>query len=481
MHRLSLVSTVALSTVALSAASLTACGAFSNTSATAGDETSAGTGGSSGGDPTGGPASEVTIFDLQQSKVAPDTRVTVKDVVVTSPTNFGTNGSATFFIQDPMGGEYSGIQVYVYKDTAAALMMQGKVPKQGDKVTISGDYVEFQAMGAMTPETLSEVNLGSPDDVVITGSATPPTPPVVNAADIATGGAKTENWEGVPVTVQDVDVTNPDLGFGEYEVTGGLRIDNFFLYYAATPDAGTTGLTLTGPLMFGFDNFKLAPRTCDDVVGYDCSAPPDTTGGTSGGPMGSVTIFDIQKGTIPENTVVTVENAVVTSGLTFKKDGFFIQDPMGGEYSGIYVYVGMNPDALMPTPGDVVTVTGLYTEYYTMSQLSASQAGDVMVTGTAAELAPAVVAAADIATGGPKAENYESVLVRVEGVTVATAADNFGEWTVDGGLHVDDLFFAAADWTKPNPGDTFASLTGPLNFSFDNTKISPRSAADLVK
>ena len=40
---------------------------------------------------------------------------------------------------------------------------------------------------------------------------------------------------------------------------------------------------------------------------------------------------------------------------------------------------------------------------------------------------------------------------------------------------------AALPEVTVNPGDTFASLTGPLNFSFDNTKISPRSAADLVK
>lgn len=474
MRRLSLASSLGLA--------LSACGTFSNTSAT-GDETGTATGSGTGtatDDPTGGgPASDVTIFDLQQSKVAPDTRVRVVDVVVVSPTTFSGSGAGTVFIQDPKGGEYSGIQLYIYADTATELMAQGKVPKLGDKITVAGDYVEFKAMGAMSAETYSEINVGSPDDLTISGSATPPTPPVVNAADIATGGAKTENWEGVVVTVEDVAVTNPDLGFGEFEVTGGLRVDDlFFLPQGGPKPPIDTVLSATGPLLFGFDNFKIAPRSCDDYVGVDCMGGGTTT---TTGPMGDVTIYDIQQGMVPEMSVVTVPNVIVTSGLTFKKDGFFVQDPMGGEYSGIYVYVGMNPDMIDPKPGDVVTINGLYTEYYSMSQLSASQAGDVTISGTDLVPAAAVVAAADVATGGPKAENWEGVLVTVENVTVSAAADMFGEWTVDGMLHVDDLFFAVADWTKPAVNDTFASLTGPLFFSFDNSKITPRTNADIVK
>ena len=179
-------------------------------------------------------------------------------------------------------------------------------------------------------------------------------------------------------------------------------------------------------------------------------------------------------------SVVTIENVVVTTGLTFKKDGFFVQDPMGGEYSGIYVFINQNPDMLAVQPGDVVSITGLYTEFFGMSQLSAGQAGDVIVSGTDMVPDPVIVAPADIATGGAMAENYESVLVRVENVTVATAADNFGEWTVDGSLRVDDLFFASGDWPNPSPGDTFSSITAPLTYSFDNFKLAPRTVDDLA-
>lgn len=465
---------------------LVACNAFQNTNTAGDDATATGTAGTdtagTGNQPTdGGGLQDVTIYDIQQDKVTPNTLVRVKDVVVVSPTKFGASGAGTVFVQEVDGGEYSGIQLYIFPNTATDLMTGGKVPKPGDKLTVVGEYVEYKAEQSTSTETYSEINISLADDIMITGTATPPAPPVVSPADIATGGAQTEVWEGTVVTVEDVAVTQAGLEFGEYKVTGDLVVDDFFFAPQGGPEPpmGTT-LTLTGPLMYNFEAFKLAPRTCDDYVGFDCDAPVDTDTDSTTGPMGSVTIYDIQQGMVPENSVVTVENVVVTTPLTFEKDGFFVQDPMGGEYSGIFVYINQNPDMLAPQPGDVVTITGLYTEFYDASQLSAGQPGDVMITGSGAVPDPVIVAPADIATGGAMAENYEGVLVRVENVTVAAAADNFGEWTVDASLRVDDLFFAMADWPTPMPGDMFSAIIAPLHYSFDNFKLVPRTAADLV-
>ena len=469
---------------------LFACNAFQNNN-TAGDDATAGTEGTTEGgtdtstDPTegGGGLQDVTIFDIQQDKVTAGKLVRLTDVVVVSPTKFGGNDAGTVFVQELEGGEFSGIQLYIYPDTAMGLIAEGKVPKVGDKLTVIGQYVEYKAAEATSDETYSEINISLPADITITGTATVPTPPVVAPGDIANGGAKTETWEGTPVTIEDVTVTNPDLGFGEFEVTGGVRVDDvFFLPEGGPKPPNGTVLTLTGPLMYSFDNFKLAPRTCDDYIGFDCEGGPvDTDTDTTTGPMGNVTIYDIQQGKVPEDTVVTLENVVATTGLTFKKDGFFVQDPMGGEWSGIYIYINQNPDMLAIQAGDVVTITGLYTEFFDMSQLSAGQAGDVIVTGTDMVPDPILVAPADIATGGSMTENYESVLVRVEDVTVTAPADNFGEWTVDDDLRVDDLFFAMGDWPNPNPGDTFTSITAPLTYSFDNFKLAPRTADDLAQ
>ena len=74
-------------------------------------------------------------------------------------------------------------------------------------------------------------------------------------------------------------------------------------------------------------------------------------------PAEEYTIYEIQEGMVATQTPVLVKGAIVTSPLTFKKDGFFIQDAMGGEYSGIYVYVGAN--AVAVKPGDIVDVEGV--------------------------------------------------------------------------------------------------------------------------
>ena len=90
-----------------------------------------------------------------------------------------------------------------------------------------------------------------------------PAPAVVSPDDIATGGPKAENYESVLVSVEDVTVTNADLGFGEFEVGGSLRVDDFFLKESGMVPTPAQGLELDaviGPLLYSFDDFKVVPR-----------------------------------------------------------------------------------------------------------------------------------------------------------------------------------------------------------------------------
>src|SRR5690606_6361274 len=159
------------------------------------------------------------------------------------------------------------------------------------------------------------------------------------------------------------------------------------------------------------------------------------------------------------------------------KDGFFIQDPMGGEFSAIYVYV--NKNMVTVAPGDVVDVEGIYDEFFDFSQIEVSDPAKVTVTGQGAVPAPVVVDGADVTAGGPLQENYESVLVTVENVQVAALNEMFGEYELTSGLFVDDLFLAKGDWTMPMVADMITSLTGPLAYGFNEVKLSPRTPADI--
>lgn len=428
------------------------------------------------GNPTGG-VEEVTIYDIQQGKVADKSVVHLKDVVVTSPVFLSADGEGNFFIAEQDGGEYSGIQVYVYSDVTAELDADDKLPAVGDILEVRAMYQEFF--------DYSELTLQASSDLTITGSGAPPAPTSVAAADIATGGAKAENFEGCLVQVENAEVTAPVLMYGQFTVDDSLVVDDLFFLPTPgpKPPEGTKFTNLVGLLTYNFEEFKLAPRTCADYGGWaDCEVvDPSDTNPDCMADAGEYTIFQLQQDAVCKGTaMVTVSGAVVTSPLTFNKNGFYIQDPTGGEYSGIFVFIGPdNPNMIATNPGDIVTITGTYDDFYGAAQLEVTSAADVMVTGTTDVPTPEVVAPADIATGGPKAEAYEGVLVQVNDVAAVADLMDHNEWSVDADLRIDDLFFAMADWTIPPPGTAYTSIAGPLAFTFDNTKIAPRTADDI--
>ncbi len=426
-------------------------------------------------DPTANPTDpttdgeDVTIYDIQQDKIALETVVTVKGVVVTSPVKV-KDSKGTVFVEEPDGGEYSGIAVYMYDEVTAAF----DAPP-GSVLTITGTVSDFFGN--------SQLLVTSPDDIQVTGTAEIPAPAVVDAVDIANDGAKAENYEGVLVQIVDAVVSQPGIDIGQFEVEGGARVSDYFLFdlgQSPKPAQGDIYPAITGPLLYSFDQFQIAPRSLEDLgESVDTTTGDTETGDTETGGGEEATIYDIQMGKFKVNDPVTVAGVVVTSGLTFKKDGFFVQDPMGGEFSGVFVFV--NKNAVTVAPGDILTIKGTYDEFFEYTELKVAASADIMKTGTTTVPDPELVTSADVATGGAKAEAYEGVLVQVANAKVTTAVDMNGEFIVDTKLRVDDLFFAKADWVAPKVNDLYKSITGPLAYGFDQFKISPRTSADLQK
>ncbi len=416
-------------------------------------------------DPTVDPSEGdgVTIYDIQQGKISEGTVVTLKNVIVTSPVRV-KDENGTFFIQEAGGGEWSGITVYMYSEVVEAL----DAPP-GTVLNVTGTYEEFFDN--------SQIILKAAADVEIVGQGDVPEAAVVAAADIASSppGPKAENYEGVLVEIQDAVVTDPDYAIGQFAVEGGAIVGDFFLFTQGMSPKTTVGevfTRITGPLLYSFDEFQIVPGSDNDLVSEDEGETNDTNGEGD-------TIYDLQMGNKNLGDVVVLEGVIATSGLTFKKDGFFIQDPNGGEWSGIYVYI--NQHAVVVAPGDVLTVTGTYDEFFDFSQVKIAGANDVVKTGEAPVPAPEVVNSADIATGGPKAENYESVLVRIENAVVTAPNNMFGEFEVNNNLFVDDLFFTMVNWPQPLVNANYASITGPLAYSFNEFKLSPRTLADFIE
>jgi large repetitive protein len=216
-----------------------------------------------------------------------------------------------------------------------------------------------------------------------------------------------------------------------------------------------------------------------DKKGDACDeCPNDANPGGAPCPASMLTISDIRdpsSANYPgENSNVTVQGIV-----TAVRDGggFMIQDATATEFGAIYVFDhGDNAVAL----GDDVTVTGLYVEYFDLSEIEPS---NVTKNGTATVPTPISVSPCDVGTGGSKAEALESMLVTVADVEVTDAnpdsPDDYGEFEVEDCLRVDDWLCEDCWATQPSVGTAYDSLTGIVVYSFSNSKITPRDASDM--
>jgi len=420
------------------------------------------------------PIAPVTINQIQMGEVALDCTVTVEDVTVSSPVLRDKNENGTVFIGHPEGGEWSGIQMFMYAEVADTTDLE-----MGDKITVTGMYAEYF--------DTSQLVAGSAQQIEKKGAGTLPTPTVVSSAD-----AGTEPYEGVVIRIENAAVTDDSLGYGDFMLdNGNIVLTNDYLFDAGedfNPTNGDTFGALIGPVVYSFEQFKIAPRTlADDVIDWDQVGYPTTTTDSTTGPTTvyltvdpeDATIYDIQQGMVSEGTFVTLQDVIVTTQLDFKGENFFVQESEGGEYSGIHIFLKNVADPGLSV-GDVVTLTGEYQEFYDDSQIVIESADSIMSTGNGPAPDPVDVDAADIKTGGPMQENYEGVLVRVSDINVTALDDMFGEWEVSDGLVMDSMFFSFDDWPSPMIGDSYGSLTGAMFYNYEKARMAPRTPADIV-
>jgi len=204
--------------------------------------------------------------------------------------------------------------------------------------------------------------------------------------------------------------------------------------------------------------------------------------------VSATTIYDIQftteagpDGTYPStmaDEVVTVTGIV--TGANFNNDNkFYMSDPGGGAWAGIYVY----DFTVGPSLGDEVEVTGTVTEYYGLTELgyctitvlsSGNPVPEPMQVTTLNLVVPA------------QAEQYEGCLVEVSNITVTEEQDDYGQWYIDDGsgeCQVDDGFFYLDEVVPPiviTVGMDWAVIRGCVDYSFDEYGINPRTPDDLI-
>jgi predicted extracellular nuclease len=189
---------------------------------------------------------------------------------------------------------------------------------------------------------------------------------------------------------------------------------------------------------------------------------------------GSVSIYDIQYTTDPSGDSPYAGQTVTTHGIVtaFFYDGgnryTFIQDGTG-PWSGLLLY---KPDGYVNV-GDLLEVTGTVSEYYGLTEIAEGVA-------TVQSIGNPLPAAEVLPSGDVSQEQWESVLVRVEDVTVIDDDLGYGEWLVDdssGGVRVDDM---GGYSYSPTNGDVLDFVQGPLFYGYGDFKIEPRDDDDIA-
>ncbi|MFZ5469794.1 MAG: DUF4215 domain-containing protein [Myxococcota bacterium] len=196
-----------------------------------------------------------TIYQLKSGTALLGQRVSVGNALVTA---VSPNG---FFLQvheseaGYAGRDHSGIFVFLPARTVSA----------GDRVNVSAALTSFFGQLQLSSATVTTASTGNPLPSLTT--ALP--------AEVATGGTRASALEAVLVQVANVTVTNlaPAPGPGdtaptyEFEVTGGLRVNDFLYRVAPFPAQGEQFASVAGVLRWANGHSKLEPRSSADFSG----------------------------------------------------------------------------------------------------------------------------------------------------------------------------------------------------------------------
>jgi len=399
--------------------------------------------------------------------------VTISGVITAEPYAFG---GSRYFVQDSSGA-WSGVMVYD----------KGREVAEGDHVTLTATVSEYHGVTEMTNVTDFTI-----DSTGVGGIE----PTVVTTGEIATGGTMAEAYEGCLIKVENLTITNADLGHGEWEIddgSGPCRVDDAAPYFF-DPSQYTNVVSITGVLDYSYSNTKIQPRLANDVI----ESGPYTRMQR----IQQVRYSDLIKAGVDAASdtsymvgdTVTVKGIVtMPSGLSFAGAGikFIFSAPEGGPWSAILSYNADSTAYPVLYEGDEIEMTGYIGEYHTgdshMTEFWITSPINILSVGNA------IPAADSVATGDLRwpttAEQWGNVMVRVGNATVVDVTPQYEMFAVDdgtGSVLVDDDSDSLANYPKPPLGAVAESIRGWIynhygSLADSNTyKLEPLYTSDIV-
>lgn len=413
--------------------------------------------------PSSTPAPVVPIFDIQLTDDPEgDSRMTGEIVTTRGIVTAVFEAGERVFIQDPAGGPWSGL----------FLFRPASTPAVGDAVEATGRVHEFKGI---TEIEEAEITILSHDN------------PLPAPIPIDTRDAAQEQWESVLLRVQNVTVTDPNLGHGEWQVddgSGALIVDDLGSYNYR-PASGDMLHFVVGPLYYSFDTFKLEPRDDTDI-------------GIEVGPVPQLTICQIQGSEFssPFDGQVVTTRGIVTADLEQSgRDGFFVQhadcDGDAATSDGLFVF---DRGRDLVSAGDDVVVRGQVKEFFGLTEIALDDI-EVVSSGNPLPEPVELEPPADATASRRYFEALEGMLVRAASARVVGPTNRFGEFavvTADAieGRHifedgpVGEVFMVDDAGVGPfdlKVGDNVAGLEGVLDFSFGNYKLQLGRGPTIVR
>ena len=432
-----------------------------------------------------------------------DSTVTISGVVTAE---FWGSSSNKYFRMQDADTAWSGITIYNtdgwdpldFTLEAGA----GSPLAEGDSVTVTG--VVYESWG--------KTRIRNTTNITVHGPAVNPPAPI----EVSTLDASQEKYEKVLLKVTDVDISNPDLGSGDWSVTDGsgdLIISDKWDYYYY-PKAGDSLATIVGTLEQYNGSYKLMPRLARDVV----EAGPFTRIQRIQQVLGSALYMTpdsnhFDKSYFFTDTVTCIGVVIVPVADLSQQDTsvspiggysrFVFQDPNGGPFSAMQAYdedASAFPELFV---GDSIIMTGWIAEYNNSDPANFTEmeiTSPVDIIGVNANIPDRPVVSTSDLRLPITAEQWEFCMVRIEDAVVIANYLGSGYFSIDDGsgstlveadrtniMRGRDLYGNTfPPYVHPPPTTAISSLEGFIyhrssSYSDSTTyKVAPVHPTDIV-
>lgn len=196
----------------------------------------------------------LTIAQAQQGEVPPMTWVAFTGVVITTPSAPSEAiVGRELFVQDPAGGEYSGLRV------VSVGFDLGELAAPGEAVDLDGELVvDIDGFVLLRIESEERLTPLGPAPTIV------PTPATI--AQLDPSGPDARRFEGVVVEIVDATVTDDAGCTGEIVVDDTLRLDDRFVPgHLAALAVGARLSAVRGVFVRASGSYELAPPDADAI------------------------------------------------------------------------------------------------------------------------------------------------------------------------------------------------------------------------